>query len=144
VWSRNCLPSLVFSGVRKYPWSFVTQILRNVTVVFSNPYTYVRCFESAIIMALSHSSHHGPRQSFVYSFLKKWWTESDFKAPNRPLNPQYKGVKDWLTRTNSHFIFFGLTRHGFEHTIYHIKGKHANHYTTDDRTHNLPHKRQAR
>jgi hypothetical protein len=26
-----------------------------------------------------------------------------------------------------------------EHTIYHIKGKHANHYTADDRTNDLPH-----
>ena len=27
----------------------------------------------------------------VQSFLKKWWVESDFKAPNLPLSLQFKG-----------------------------------------------------
>jgi hypothetical protein len=33
--------------------------------------------------------------------------------------------------TNINFIVFGLTRLGLEPTIYHTRGKHANHYTTD-------------
>jgi hypothetical protein len=31
----------------------------------------------------------------------------------------------------TNFIVFGLIRLGFEHTIYHIPGEHANNYTTD-------------
>jgi hypothetical protein len=31
---------------------------------------------------------------------------------------------------NTKFIVFDLTRPGFEPTIYHIRGEHANHYTT--------------
>jgi hypothetical protein len=27
----------------------------------------------------------------VQAFLKKWWVESDFKAPNLPLSLQFKG-----------------------------------------------------
>jgi hypothetical protein len=27
----------------------------------------------------------------VQAFLKKWWVESDFKAPNRPLSLWFKG-----------------------------------------------------
>jgi hypothetical protein len=33
--------------------------------------------------------------------------------------------------TNTSFIVFGLTRPGLEPTIYHTRGEHANHYTTD-------------
>jgi hypothetical protein len=33
--------------------------------------------------------------------------------------------------TNTNYIIFGLTRSGFEPTIYRTLGKHANHYTTD-------------
>ena len=33
--------------------------------------------------------------------------------------------------TNTNFIVFGLTRPGVEPTIYHTRGEHANHYTTD-------------
>jgi hypothetical protein len=32
---------------------------------------------------------------------------------------------------NTNFIVFGLTRPGLESTIYHTRGEHANHYTTD-------------
>jgi hypothetical protein len=35
---------------------------------------------------------------------------------------------------NSNFIDFGLTRSGLEPTIYHTRGEHANHYTTDEPT----------
>ena len=28
---------------------------------------------------------------FVQAFLKKWWVESDFKAPNLPLSLRFKG-----------------------------------------------------
>jgi hypothetical protein len=27
----------------------------------------------------------------VQAFLKKWWVESDFKAPNLPLSLRFKG-----------------------------------------------------
>ena len=33
--------------------------------------------------------------------------------------------------TNTYFIVFGFTWSGFEPTIYHTWGGHANHYTTD-------------
>jgi hypothetical protein len=33
--------------------------------------------------------------------------------------------------TNTNFIVLGLTRPGFEPTIYRTRGEHANHYTTD-------------
>jgi hypothetical protein len=33
--------------------------------------------------------------------------------------------------TNTNFIVFGLTRPGLDPTIYHTRGEHANHYTTD-------------
>jgi hypothetical protein len=36
--------------------------------------------------------------------------------------------------TNTNFKVFGLTQSGLEPTIYHIRGKHANHYTTDEPT----------
>jgi hypothetical protein len=29
----------------------------------------------------------------VQAFLKKWWVESDFKAPNPPLSLRFKGSK---------------------------------------------------
>jgi hypothetical protein len=29
----------------------------------------------------------------VQAFLKKWWVESDFKAPNLPLSLRFKGSK---------------------------------------------------
>ena len=32
---------------------------------------------------------------------------------------------------NTNFIVFGLTLSGFESTIYHTRGEHANQYTTD-------------
>jgi hypothetical protein len=31
----------------------------------------------------------------VQAFLKKWWVESDFKAPNLPISLRFKG-SDWL------------------------------------------------
>jgi hypothetical protein len=34
------------------------------------------------------------------------------------------------THTGTNLIVFGFTRSGLEHTIYHIQGEHANHYTT--------------
>ena len=33
--------------------------------------------------------------------------------------------------TNTNFTVFGLTRPRLEHTIYHTRGEHANHYATD-------------
>jgi hypothetical protein len=33
--------------------------------------------------------------------------------------------------TNTNFIVFGLTRSRLELTIYHTRGEHASHYTTD-------------
>ena len=33
--------------------------------------------------------------------------------------------------TNTNFIVFGLIRSGLEPKIYHTRGEHANHYTTD-------------
>ena len=33
--------------------------------------------------------------------------------------------------THTNFIVFGLTRSGFEPTIYRTRGEHANHYTID-------------
>jgi hypothetical protein len=33
--------------------------------------------------------------------------------------------------TNTNFIVFGLTQPGLEPMIYHTRGEHANHYTTD-------------
>jgi len=33
--------------------------------------------------------------------------------------------------TNTNFIVFGLTRSRHESTIYHTRGEHTNHYTTD-------------
>ena len=33
--------------------------------------------------------------------------------------------------THTNCIVFGLTRSGLEPTIYHTRGEHANHYTTD-------------
>ena len=33
--------------------------------------------------------------------------------------------------THTNFIVFGLTGSGMEPTIYHTRGEHANHYTTD-------------
>jgi hypothetical protein len=33
--------------------------------------------------------------------------------------------------TNTNFIVFGLTRPGLEPMIYHTRGEHANHYTTN-------------
>ena len=33
--------------------------------------------------------------------------------------------------TNTKFIVFGLTHMGLEHTIYHTRGEHTNHFTTD-------------
>jgi hypothetical protein len=34
--------------------------------------------------------------------------------------------------THTNVIVFGLTQPGLESTIYHTRGEHANHYTTDD------------
>ena len=34
-------------------------------------------------------------------------------------------------KTNTNFIVFGLTYSGLEPMIYHSRGEHANHYTTD-------------
>ena len=33
--------------------------------------------------------------------------------------------------TNANFIVFGLTGRGLEPTVYHTRGEHANHYSTD-------------
>jgi hypothetical protein len=33
----------------------------------------------------------------VQAFLKKWWVESDFKAPNLPLSLRFKGSGCHLT-----------------------------------------------
>jgi hypothetical protein len=33
--------------------------------------------------------------------------------------------------TNTNYIVYGLTRFGLEHTIYRIRGEHANQWTTD-------------
>jgi hypothetical protein len=33
--------------------------------------------------------------------------------------------------THTNVIVFGLTRPGFESTIYHTRGEHANHYAND-------------
>jgi hypothetical protein len=46
------------------------------------------------------------------------------------LTPECCVLSGEATNTNS--IVFGLTRPGLEHTIYCTRGKHANHYTTDD------------
>jgi len=32
----------------------------------------------------------------VQAFLKKWWVESDFKAPNLPLSLRFKGSNNDL------------------------------------------------
>jgi len=36
--------------------------------------------------------------------------------------------------TNTNFIVIGLTRSGLESTIYHTRGEHANHYSTNEVT----------
>jgi hypothetical protein len=38
----------------------------------------------------------------VQVFLKKWWVESDFKAPNLPLSLRSKAPKQLITRLNDH------------------------------------------
>ena len=45
------------------------------------------------------------------------------------LTPYYYMLSGEAAKTN--FIVFGLTRPGLKSTIYHIRGKHANHYITD-------------
>jgi hypothetical protein len=41
----------------------------------------------------------------VQAFLKKWWVESDFKAPNLPLSLRLKGSGD-LTVNIQYFVSF--------------------------------------
>ena len=38
-------------------------------------------------------NRNGP--DLVQAFLKKWWVESDFTAPNLPLALRFKGPFDW-------------------------------------------------
>jgi len=35
--------------------------------------------------------------NLVQAFLKKWWVESDFKAPNLPLSLRFKGSAVTIT-----------------------------------------------
>jgi hypothetical protein len=44
----------------------------------------------------------------VQAFLKKWWVESDFKAPNLPLSLRFKGnvgPKMWAYNREEQEIF---------------------------------------
>ena len=43
-----------------------------------------------------------------------------------------RGIQPATCATNTNFIVFGLTRPGFESTIYHTQDKHATHYATDE------------
>ena len=51
-------------------------------------------------------------------------------------------IPQWSTlrgeTANSNLIFIALNRPGFESTTYHTRREHANHYTTDVWTTNLP------
>jgi hypothetical protein len=37
----------------------------------------------------------------------------------------------FVEATNTNFVVVGFTRSGLKPTIYHTRGEHANHYTTD-------------
>jgi hypothetical protein len=39
----------------------------------------------------NESGRFGAFPDLVQAFLKKWWVESDFKAPNLPLSLRFKG-----------------------------------------------------
>jgi hypothetical protein len=45
--------------------------------------------------------------------------------------PRYYYIHMSGEATDTNCIVFGLTRSGLEHTIYHIRGEHAIHYTID-------------
>jgi hypothetical protein len=41
--------------------------------------------------ALTENCENRNDPELVQAFLKKWWVESDFKAPNLPLSLRFKG-----------------------------------------------------
>jgi hypothetical protein len=45
----------------------------------------------------------------VQAFLKKWWVESDFRAPNLPLSLRFKGSGCHITITDIAEDFANLT-----------------------------------
>jgi hypothetical protein len=44
----------------------------------------------------------------VLAFLKKWWVESDFKAPNLPLSLRFKGLVLTIIFSLMHCLFYDL------------------------------------
>ena len=42
-------------------------------------------------MSLDFGTENRNDPDLVQAFLKKWWVESDFKAPNLPLSLRFKG-----------------------------------------------------
>jgi hypothetical protein len=64
--------------------------------------------------------------------FKQSWSESLFGhlLSNLDLVPTNLAMEKQHMQYTS-FIVFGLTRPGFESKIFHIEGKHTNHYTTN-------------
>jgi hypothetical protein len=54
----------------------------------------------------------------VQAFLKKWWVESDFKAPNLPLSLRFKGSGSWLEFTT--LVVIGTDYTGSVESNYHM------------------------
>jgi propanediol dehydratase large subunit len=44
---------------------------------------------NGIVLKINCDNRNDP--DLVQAFLKKWWVESDFKAPNLPLSLRFKG-----------------------------------------------------
>jgi hypothetical protein len=92
-------------GKLKYFFYKFWEIAHKYTYKLINSYfyyisaTHYCCKSSRVIIGQTHSNkisqqpencENRNHPDLVQAFLKKWWVESDFKAPNLPLSLQLK------------------------------------------------------
>jgi hypothetical protein len=70
----------------KFTKMHVTHIICYIENVRENIYTLKI---NTIVGTLTLENRNDP--DLVQAFLKKWWVESDFKAPNLPVSLRFKG-----------------------------------------------------
>jgi hypothetical protein len=59
------------------------------------------------------------------------WTNAHLVFKQQPICLQHFSSVPERRRANTSFIVYGLTQAGLEPTIFHLRGEHTNHYTTD-------------
>jgi hypothetical protein len=87
----------------------IFRMFSNVQTLFRISSTKTGLFRISLISQQPENCENRHDPDLVQAFLRKWWVESNFKAPNLPLSLRFKGSGYW-TRAITRCALFDLLK----------------------------------